>query len=93
MRKKQIANIIHLNDEQRMREAAEYLGENVMKMFKAILMKHDRAVIEAGFEAVMAERERCASIVERMGMDGYGTLYIAQQLRSGDDYQNQNAAL
>ena len=35
-------------------------------------------------DAVAAEREACAQMVERLGQEGYGTLAIAAALRQGD---------
>ncbi len=50
----------------RIDKAAEHLGSGALKMIKAILMKHDAAIIEASQEAidaaVLAEREACAKV-------------------------------
>ena len=52
--------------DKRIEKAAEHLGSGALKMIKAILMKHDVAIIEAGQEAieaaVKAEREACAQL-------------------------------
>ncbi len=50
----------------RIDKAAEHLGSGALKMIKAILIKHDAAIIEASQEAieaaVKAEREACAKV-------------------------------
>ena len=33
----------------------------------------------------LAERERCATLVEKMGMEGYGTLAIAAAIRKEEE--------
>ncbi|MFZ9164504.1 MAG: hypothetical protein ACO23K_01110 [Ilumatobacteraceae bacterium] len=95
------------NDADKNKAAALAMIETPMEMIKAILYKHELAVIEVLREmhesresALRVERERCASIVERMGANGFGTLYIAAHLRTGDDYngekyddQNKNSTL
>lgn len=54
--------------EKRIDKFAEHLGAGALKMIKAILMKHDAAIIEASQEAidaaVLAEREACAKLLE-----------------------------
>jgi hypothetical protein len=35
--------------------------------------------------AVMAEREACALMVEKLGAEGYGTLAIAAMIRKGGE--------
>lgn len=50
-------------------------------------------VIDAAFErwwfpvdaAVIAEREACALLVEKLGAEGYGTLAIAAMIRKGGE--------
>jgi|Laugrefa1bdmlbdn_1035148.scaffolds.fasta_scaffold15185_4 hypothetical protein len=90
------------NDADKNKAAALAMIETPMEMIKAILYKHELAVIEVLREmhesrdsALRVERERCASIVERMGADGFGTLYIAEKLRRGEPYddQDKNTAL
>ena len=53
----------------RIDKAAEHLGAGALKMIKAILMKHDAAIIEASQEAieaaVLAEREEIALEFEK----------------------------
>lgn len=48
--------------------AADHLGENTLWLIQQVLRKHDKAVIEAGLEAVrdarLAEREACARVAE-----------------------------
>jgi len=50
-------------------KAAEHLGSGALKMIKAILIKHDAAIIEASQEAieaaVLAEREEIALEFEK----------------------------
>lgn len=84
------------SDADRNKAAALAMIETPMEMIKAILYKHEVAVIEVLREmhesrdsALRVERERCASIVERMGMNGFGALYIAAQLRSGEEYNGE----
>jgi hypothetical protein len=52
----------------RIDKAAEHLGSGALKMIKAILIKHDAAIIEASQEAieaaVLAEREACAKVCD-----------------------------
>ena len=54
----------------RIDKAAEHLGAGALKMIKAILMKHDAAIIEASQEAieaaVLAEREACAKVCDEI---------------------------
>jgi len=54
------------DQDKRIEKAAEHLGSGALKMIKAILMKHDVAIIEASQEAidaaVLAEREACAKV-------------------------------
>ena len=54
------------DQDKRIEKAAEHLGSGALKMIKAILMKHDVAITEAGEEAieaaVKAEREACAKL-------------------------------
>jgi H2-forming N5,N10-methylenetetrahydromethanopterin dehydrogenase-like enzyme len=75
--------------DQKLRAAAEHLGENVLWLIKQVLLKHDMAVIEASKEAiddaVAAEREACALLVEQAGIDGYGTLAAAALIRRRAD--------
>ena len=55
-----------MTDDKRLDKAAEHLGASALKMIKAILQKHDAAIIEASQEAieaaVLAEREACAKL-------------------------------
>ena len=55
--------------EKRIDKFAEHLGAGALKMIKAILMKHDAAIIEASQEAidaaVLAEREEIALEFEK----------------------------
>ena len=54
--------------EDKKREAAAYLGENVLWLIEQILIKHNIAIIEASKEAIDAavkkEREECAKLCE-----------------------------
>ncbi len=76
-------------DADKNKAAAMAMIETPIEMIKAIMLKHELAVIEVMRElheakeaAINAEREDCASIVERMGADGYGTLAIACHIRT-----------
>jgi hypothetical protein len=59
----------NINQDKRLEKAAEHLGSGALKMIKAILMKHDAAIIEASQEAieaaVLAEREEVALEFEK----------------------------
>jgi hypothetical protein len=59
------------------REAAAYLGENVLWLIEQILIKHNIAIIEASKEAIDAavkkEREECAKACE--GIDSLNDYY------------------
>ena len=72
--------------EKRLDKAAEHLGSGALKMIKAILMKHDAAIIEASQEAieaaVLAERQACAKAVLRIANEDAGNPY-KQALRMG----------
>jgi hypothetical protein len=50
------------------REAAAYLGENVLWLIEQILIKHNIAIIDASKDAIDAavkkEREECAKICQ-----------------------------
>jgi len=54
----------------RIDKAAEHLGSGALEMIKAILIKHDAAIIEASQEAidaaVLAEREACAKVCDEI---------------------------
>ena len=78
--------------DKRLDKAAEHLGAGALKMIKAILQKHDAAIIEASQEAieaaVLVEREQCAKVCELLddgshagGDQPYGTHY-ARAIRS-----------
>jgi len=58
------------DQDKRIEKAAEHLGSGALKMIKAILIKHDAAIIEASQEAieaaVLAEREEIASEFEKL---------------------------
>ena len=60
----------NMNQDKRIEKAAEHLGSGALKMIKAILMKHDAAIIEASQEAieaaVLAEREACAKVCDEI---------------------------
>jgi ribosome biogenesis protein Tsr3 len=73
------------------REAAAYLGENVLWLIEQILIKHNIAIIEASKEAIDAavkkEREECAKICEIIdsSQDYYGDrieLVCAEAIRA-----------
>lgn len=63
-----IAIVFYVNamTEDKKREAAAYLGENVLWLIEQILIKHNIAIIEASKEAidvaVKKEREECAKV-------------------------------
>ena len=65
----------NMNQDKRIEKAAEHLGSGALKMIKAILMKHDVAIIEASQEAieaaVLAEREACAKVCDDINAE-YG---------------------
>lgn len=58
-------------NEKKLRQAATYLGENVMWLIEQVLVKHNMAIIEASKEAidaaVLAEREACAQVCDALG--------------------------
>ncbi len=60
------ASVTMTEDEKR--EAAAYLGENVLWLIEQILIKHNIAIIDASKEAIDAavkkEREECAKVCE-----------------------------
>lgn len=70
----------------RIDKAAEHLGSGALKMIKAILIKHDAAIIEASQEAidaaVLVEREACATAVINIANKDAGNPY-KQALRMG----------
>lgn len=69
------ASVTMTEDEKR--EAAAYLGENVLWLIEQILIKHNIAIIEASKEAIDAavkkEREECAKACE--GIDSLNDYY------------------
>ena len=76
------------NETDQNKAAALAMIETPIEMIKAIMLKHEIAVIEVMRElqesreaAVMAEREECALLVEKLGAEGFGTLYIAACIR------------
>lgn len=48
--------------------------ETQVEMIKDIMLKHEE-------ESRLAEREECALLVEKLGAEGFGTLYIAACIR------------
>lgn len=65
--------------------AAEHLGAGALKMIKAILLKHDAAIIEASQEAieaaVAAEREAIMEICNRHNDPIAGVIHHAIRAR------------
>ena len=72
--------------DERLREFAHELGENVLWLIEQVLVKHNMAVLEGSKEAmddaVKVERSAVADLVEQMGIEGYGTLAIAAAIRA-----------
>lgn len=68
------------------REAAAYLGENVLWLIEQILIKHNIAIIEASKEAIDAavkkEREECAKLAEDKFDFCGDELLIAEAIRA-----------
>jgi hypothetical protein len=70
-------------------KAAEFMGEEVISLMKSVLAKHDLAILEESHrmiqEAVAAERERCAKIVEQYtgAWDDKG-FALAAKIRTGE---------
>lgn len=72
--------------DERLREFAHELGENVLWLIEQVLVKHNMAILEGSKEAmddaVKVERSAVADLVEQMGIEGYGTLAIAAAIRA-----------
>lgn len=72
--------------DERLREFAHELGENVLWLIEQVLVKHNMAILEGSKEAmddaVKVERIAVADLVEQMGIEGYGTLAIAAAIRA-----------
>lgn len=72
--------------DERLREFAHELGENVLWLIEQVLVKYNMAVLEGSKEAmddaVKVERSAVADLVEQMGIEGYGTLAIAAAIRA-----------
>jgi hypothetical protein len=66
------------------REAAAYLGENVLWLIEQILIKHNIAIIEASKEAIDAavkkEREECAKLCDDLA--SYSKYECAEAIRA-----------
>ena len=72
--------------DEKLRQSAHELGENVLWLIEQVLVKHNIAVLEGSKEAmddaVKVERSAVADLVEQMGIEGYGTLAIAAAIRA-----------
>lgn len=76
-------------EDAKIKAAAMAMIETPIEMIKAIMLKHEMAVIEVMRDlhesreaAVLHEREACAKMCEDMGIEGYGTLAIASAIRA-----------
>lgn len=72
--------------DEKLRQSARELGENVLWLIEQVLVKYNMAVLEGSKEAldnaVAIERKAVAELVEQMGIEGYGTLAIAAAIRA-----------
>jgi hypothetical protein len=76
--------------EQEKAELTEIIESAIEKHAAPLMMRYAQELVETvrlnpDDAAVIAEREACALLVEKLGAEGYGTLAIAAMIRKGGE--------